>query len=149
MLFLWVFGGNVEDRLGHLRFLIFYIVAGLIASLAQVLMSPDSMVPVIGASGAIAGVLGAHLLLFPRARITTLLIIVIVPLVVDLPAVVLLVVWFLSQFAAGLAALETGEAVYGGVAIWGHIAGFLAGIFLALLLEPVRRSANFTSERWL
>ena len=135
MLFLWVFGANVEDRLGHSKFFVLYLLGGFIAALAQVLMAPDSLTPIIGASGAIAGVLGAHLLLFPRAQITTLIFIVFFPLFLDIPAVVLLLVWFLTQFAAGIAALETGDAFYGGVAIWGHIGGFVAGILLGGLLR--------------
>ena len=136
MLFLWVFGSNVEDRLGHLSFLMLYLMAGFIAALAQVVMSSDSLVPIIGASGAIAGVLGAHLILFPSARIRTIILVIIIPFILDLPAFVLLAVWFLSQFAAGVASLETGDAFYGGVAIWGHIGGFVAGILLGGLLKP-------------
>jgi membrane associated rhomboid family serine protease len=136
MLFLWVFGGNVEDRLGHERFLALYLLAGLAATLTQILMSPDSFVPVIGASGAIAGVLGAYLFLFPHVRVLTLVFIGIFPLPIDLPAVALLVFWFASQFIAGVASLETGEALYGGVAYWGHIGGFVAGAILGLLLVP-------------
>lgn len=137
MLFLWVFGGNVEDRLGHLRFLTLYLLAGLIASLTQVLMSPDSLAPIIGASGAIAGVLGAYLFLFPRAKVLTLVIIILVPILVDLPVIFLLIFWFASQFVAGVASLETGEALYGGVAYWGHVGGFVAGAILALMLVPI------------
>jgi membrane associated rhomboid family serine protease len=136
MLFLWVFGGNVEDRLGHGRFLALYLLAGFIASFTQILMSPDSLVPVIGASGAIAGVLGAYLFLFPRARVLTLVFILLFPLLVDLPAIAVLVIWFANQFLAGVASLETGEALYGGVAYWGHVGGFLAGAILGLVLAP-------------
>jgi membrane associated rhomboid family serine protease len=142
MLFLWVFGGNVEDRLGHARFLALYFFAGFAATLLQVFMSFDSLVPLIGASGAIAGVLGGYLLLFPRARVLTLVIVILFPLFVELPAVFLLLVWFASQFASGVASLETGEALYGGVAYWGHIGGFIAGLVLALLLEPEHARPN-------
>jgi membrane associated rhomboid family serine protease len=142
MLFLWVFGGNVEDRLGHGRFLELYLLAGLAASFTQILMLPDSFAPVIGASGAIAGVLGAYLFLFPRAQVLTLIILVIIPLFVDLPAVALLIFWFASQFVAGVAALETGDAFYGGIAYWGHIGGFAAGAILGLLLAPENRGNN-------
>ncbi|HEX8139557.1 MAG TPA: rhomboid family intramembrane serine protease [Pyrinomonadaceae bacterium] len=136
MLFLWVFGAGVEERLGHGRFTVLYLLAGLAASLTQISMSPDSPVPVIGASGAIAGVLGAYLFLFPRARVLTLIFIIIFPLLIDLPAVALLVIWFANQLLAGVASLETGEALYGGVAYWGHIGGFVAGAILGLLLAP-------------
>jgi membrane associated rhomboid family serine protease len=142
MLFLWVFGANVEDRLGHGRFFALYLLAGLIASFTHILMLPDSPAPVIGASGAIAGVLGAYLCLFPRARVLTLIFILIVPLFLDLPAIALLVFWFASQFVAGVASLETGEALYGGVAYWGHIGGFIAGAILGLLLARERTMTN-------
>jgi membrane associated rhomboid family serine protease len=137
MLFLWVFGGNVEDRLGHVRFLTFYFLAGFAAALTQVFMLFDSAAPVIGASGAIAGVLGAYLVMFPRARVLTIIIVIFFPLFVDLPAIFLLVLWFVTQFASGIASLETGAALYGGVAYWGHIGGFIAGVILTLLLDPV------------
>lgn len=144
MLFLWVFGGNVEDRLGHVRFLALYLLAGFISAFTQVLLSSDSLAPIIGASGAIAGVLGAYLFLFPRARIVTLVFILVFPLLLDLPAIVLLVVWFASQFVAGVASLETGDAFYGGVAVWGHIGGFVAGAILGLLLKPALTRTNLS-----
>jgi membrane associated rhomboid family serine protease len=136
MLYLWVFGRNVEDCLGHGRFLALYLLGGFAASFTQILVSPDSFAPVIGASGAIAGVLGAYLFLFPRARVLTLILILILPLLVDLPAIALLIFWFASQFVAGVASLEIGDALYGGVAYWVHIGGFVAGAILGLLLAP-------------
>lgn len=139
MLFLWVFGGNVEDRLGHTRFLLLYFLAGFIAAFIQVLMSIDSFAPIIGASGAIAGVLGGYLFLFPRAKVLTVIVLIIFPLFVELPAVLLLLMWFVTQFVSGVASLETGEAVYGGVAYWGHIGGFVAGAILALILSPAEK----------
>ena len=142
MLFLWVFGGNVEDRLGHARFLALYFLAGFAAAFLQVFISFDSLTPIIGASGAIAGVLGGYLVLFPRARVLTVVIVILFPLLVELPAIFLLLVWFASQFASGVASLETGDALYGGVAYWGHIGGFIAGIVLALLLEPEHTMRN-------
>jgi rhomboid family protein len=144
MLFLWVFGGNVEDRFGHVRFLALYLLAGFVATFTQVVMSSHSLAPIIGASGAIAGVLGAYLFLFPRARITTLVFILLFPLLVDLPAIVLLIVWFASQFVAGVASLETGDAFYGGVAVWGHIGGFVTGAILGLLLKPAIIRTNLS-----
>ena len=136
MLFLWVFGGNVEDRLGHARFLLLYFLAGFVAAFTQVLMLTDSMAPIIGASGAIAGVLGGYLFLFPRARVLTIVVIFIVPILLELPAIVLLLMWFATQFASGVASLETGEAIYGGVAYWGHIGGFIGGAILTVILDP-------------
>lgn len=134
MLFLWVFGRDVEEYFGGARFFTLYLLSGLGASFVQVWMTPDSPVPGIGASGAIAGVLGAYLLLFPRSRVMTLVVLIVFPLFVELPAVLLLAVWFAGQFASGVASLETGEALYGGVAYWGHVGGFLSGVALALLL---------------
>jgi membrane associated rhomboid family serine protease len=145
MLFLWVFGGNVEDRLGHVRFLAFYFLAGFAAAFTQVFMLFDSAAPVIGASGAIAGVLGGYLVMFPRARVLTMILVIFFPLFFDLPAIFLLLFWFVSQFASGIASLETGEALYGGVAYWGHIGGFIAGAILALLFDLENYSAQFIS----
>jgi membrane associated rhomboid family serine protease len=139
MLFLWVFGGNVEDRLGHTRFLLLYFLAGFVAALTQVFISMDSLAPIIGASGAIAGILGGYLFLFPRARVLTLVVVVVVPLFVELPAILLLLMWFATQFVSGVASLETGEALYGGVAYWGHIGGFIAGAILGVILDPGAR----------
>jgi membrane associated rhomboid family serine protease len=136
MLFLWVFGGNVEDRLGHTRFFLLYFLAGFIAAFTQVFMSIDSLAPVIGASGAIAGVMGGYLFLFPRARVLTLVVLIVFPLFFELPAIFLLLIWFATQFASGVASLETGEALYGGVAYWGHIGGFIGGALLTLVLDP-------------
>ena len=136
MLFLWVFGRNVEDEIGHGRFLMLYLVAGLAAALAQVWAMPFSRAPLIGASGAIAGVLGAYLFLFPRSRILTLVPIFFIPFFWELPAVLLLLIWFIGQFSAGLASLDTGQALYGGVAYWAHIGGFITGAALSVLFQP-------------
>jgi membrane associated rhomboid family serine protease len=142
MLFLWVFGGNVEDRLGHTRFFLLYFLAGFIAALIQVLMSIDSFAPIIGASGAIAGVLGGYLFLFPRAKVLTVIVLIVFPLFVELPAILLLLMWFVTQFVSGIASLETGEALYGGIAYWGHIGGFIGGALLTLMLDPVSHRRN-------
>jgi membrane associated rhomboid family serine protease len=128
MLYLWIFGNNVEDAMGHGRFLVFYLVCGLLATLAHALSDPFSTVPVIGASGAISGVLGAYLLLHPRAKIVVL----IVPLVLRLPAWLVLLGWFAMQGISAFAAQADG----GGVAWWAHIGGFCAGM---VLLMPFRR----------
>ena len=138
MLFLWIFADNVEDRLGHLRFLVVYLGCGAAAAVAQVLASPHSSVPMVGASGAIAGVLGAYLLLFPSARVVTL-----VPLglfwnTIELPAFVFLGVWFLIQWVQGLTTIGQVAGV-GGVAFWAHIGGFVCGMIGVLILRPRQR----------
>lgn len=125
MLYLWIFGDNVEDRLGHVRFLLFYLACGLAAGLTQVLFQAGSQVPMIGASGAIAGVLGAYAVIFPRARIKTFVFLVFYIDVVPVPAAVILGLWFLLQV------LNVGMG--GGVAWFAHVGGFLAGIALARL----------------
>jgi len=130
--FLWLFGDNVEDRLGHLRFLWFYVFAGLIAGLAHVLSGPESMVPTIGASGAIAGVLGAYLALYPRAKVATVLWLGLLIDVIELPAVTFLGIWFVMQLVPGLLSASLGQV--GGVAWWAHIGGFAAGYAFIRLL---------------
>lgn len=147
MLFLWVFGGNVEDRLGHGRFLGLYLASGLLAAATQMWVAPDAMMPMIGASGAIAGVLGAYLFLFPRARVLTLVPILFLFFFWELPAILVLALWFLGQFVSGVAVLDTGQALYGGVAYWAHIGGFLAGALSGILLEP-QRSARPRPGTW-
>jgi membrane associated rhomboid family serine protease len=130
MLFLWVFGNNVEDRMGPAVFLLFYLAAGVVAALAQVLISPDSQVPLIGASGAIAGTLGAYIVLYPRARVLTAIFFFFITLV-EIPAVVVLGLWFVLQFFSGVGQL--GRSVSGGVAFFAHIGGFVFGALVALL----------------
>ena len=137
MLYLYVFGDNIEDRLGHFGYLIFYVLCGITSALTQVFFSQDSLVPVIGASGAIAGVLGAYFLLYPRARILTMIPLVIFFPVVELSAFFFLGFWFMMQFLQ--AALASGTELSGGVALWAHAGGFVAGaVFLPvfLLLRP-------------
>jgi membrane associated rhomboid family serine protease len=137
MLYLWIFGDNVEDRLGHLRFLLFYVAAGAAAGLTHVVLGPTSTLPTVGASGAIAGVLGAYLVTFPRSRILTLIPIFIFPWFVEIPAIIYLVFWFLMQLLAGIGSL--GMAVEtGGVAVWAHVGGFVAGVVLMKLMQPPR-----------
>jgi len=132
MWFLVVFGDNVEDRLGHVRFLIFYVLAGAASMLIQGVVLPGSNVPAIGASGAIAGVLGAYLVLYPGARVRTLVFL----FIVDLPAVVFLGVWFLTQLMNGTASLSPGAAAAAaGVAWWAHVGGFVVGMGLCVLLR--------------
>jgi membrane associated rhomboid family serine protease len=139
MLYLWIFGNNVEDALGHFRFLIFYFLCGVLASLAQVLASVNSTIPGIGASGAIAGVLGAYLVLFPRARIITLIPLGIFTQLAELPAVIVLGFWFILQLFNGVLALGLPSA--GGVAWFAHIGGFVAGWLLVRLFAIGRRQA--------
>lgn len=130
MLFLWIFGDNMEDEMGHLGFLVFYVASGLLAGLAHVVFAPGSVVPTVGASGAIAGVMGGYLLLFPRAKVDILLIIIIFFRVFTLPAYILLAIWFVLQFFGGLGA----NPETGGVAYWAHAGGFVAGIVLTFPL---------------
>lgn len=134
MLFLWIFGDNVEDAFGHFRYLIFYILCGLGATAVHIFSVPQSVVPVVGASGAIAGVLGAYLFLFPRARVLTLIPIFFFFHVIELPALVFLGIWFVMQFFSGL--LSIGVPSGGGVAWWAHVGGFASGV---ILLYPFKR----------
>jgi rhomboid family protein len=136
MLYLWIFGNNVEDRFGRLRFLVFYLVGGIIAALAQVAIDPGSTVPTIGASGAIAATLGAYLVLFPGARVTTAIFLVFFYQLIEVPAVVVLVFWFVLQLLDGLGSLGvTGATEAGGVAFFAHIGGFIFGAAVALLVR--------------
>ena len=140
MLFLWIFGDNVEDRLGHGRFVAFYLMSGIAAALAQTSLEPDSLVPMVGASGAIAGVMGAYLVLYPHSRVLMLF-----PFPVflfELPAVVFLVMWFLVQFLNGVNQLPIFErnAISGGVAFWAHVMGFVAGLMLVVFMKRPERT---------
>jgi membrane associated rhomboid family serine protease len=132
MLFLWVFGNNIEDSMGHARFLLFYLLCGVAAALAHVYLSPGSQLPMVGASGAISGIMGAYVLLYPHARVQTW----IPPLfVVNLRALFFLGYWFVLQLLMGAATFgpEAGEG--GGVAVWAHVGGFVAGLVLVKLFE--------------
>ena len=128
--YLWIFGDNVEDRMGHFRFLVFYLLCGLAAGLLHVGFNASSVVPSVGASGAIAGVLGAYLVSYPMARILTLIPFFFFWPIVELPALLVLGAWFLIQLLSGTAAIATASSTTGGVAWWAHIGGFLAGIVL-------------------
>ncbi len=138
MLYLWIFGDNVEDMMGHARYLVFYLLVGLAAVWAHILSSPTSTVPLVGASGAIAGVLGAYLVLFPRARIISLLPIGFFLTRVAVPALLFLPIWFLMQFFFGLASFGAQTA---GVAWWAHVGGFVAGMVLVKLFARRERPA--------
>ena len=124
MWFLWLFGNNVEDSMGHLRFLFFYIMTGLVGALAHIFTDPDSLIPTVGASGAISGVMGAYLLLYPRIKIETLFILFVFIKIIPVPAWFVLGEWFALQLLSGY----TAPAVGGGVAFWAHIGGFVAGL---------------------
>jgi membrane associated rhomboid family serine protease len=134
MLYLWIFGNNVEDRLGRLGFLLFYLAGGMVAALTQVAIDPASDVPLVGASGAIAAVLGAYFVLFPRARVLSIVYVVVFFQLIEVPAVFVLGLWFLLQVIDGLASLGAIDIV-GGVAIFAHIGGFVAGMLAGLLLR--------------
>jgi membrane associated rhomboid family serine protease len=131
MLYLFIFGAAVEEAMGHLRFLLFYLICGIASALAMAAFTPHSTVPVIGASGAIAGVLGAYFVLYPRAKITTILPIFVLIYFVEIPAIVYLLVWFVAQLYAGL---SQNPEVNGGVAWWAHVGGFLVGMLLGPML---------------
>lgn len=126
---LWIFADNVEDALGHARFVVFYLCCGVLAMAVHVLINPDSQVPIVGASGAIAGVMGAYTRLFPKAVVTTMVPLFIIPLVFDLPAKFFLLLWLAVQLLSALAAGPMSGGG-GGVAFWAHIGGFLAGLVL-------------------
>ena len=132
MLYLWIFGNNVEDTLGHIRYLIFYLLSGIAAALAQTVVGPSSLVPMVGASGAISGVLGAYLVLFPGAHVTTLIILGFFFRVVQIPAMVVLGFWIVLQVLNGLGSFGAS----GGVAFFAHIGGFVAGMGLLFVLRP-------------
>lgn len=131
MLYLFVFGDNVEDLMGHGRYLIFYLAVGIAASMAHVLSSPASVVPTVGASGAIAGVLGAYFVNFPRSRVLALIPIGLFLPMVEVPSIVFLFLWFITNLFSGMASL--GAQAQGGVAWWAHIGGFVAGMVISVL----------------
>jgi membrane associated rhomboid family serine protease len=146
MWFLWIFGDNIEDHLGHFSYLLFYLVSGIAAALTHILLNPGSNVPTVGASGAIAGVMGAYFVLYPKARVLTL-----VPLIIFftfwwLPAWVMLGYWFVVQFLMGAATsiAETSQNT-GGVAVWAHVGGFVTGILLIKLLPERRGRYRYAS----
>jgi membrane associated rhomboid family serine protease len=140
MLFLWIFGDNVEDRMGHVRYLFFYLACGVVAAMSQVVLDPDSLVPMVGASGAIAGVMGAYLVLYPHSRVLMLF-----PFPVflfELPAVAFLGLWFVVQFLNGIGQLPVfqQDQISGGVAFWAHVTGFVTGLVLVVFLKRPERT---------
>jgi membrane associated rhomboid family serine protease len=142
MLFLWIFGDNVEDALGHVRYILFYIASGIAAAGAQMLVGPDSMVPMVGASGAIAGVLAAYVSLYPRSRVTVLVPIFVFISFFEFPAWLVILEWFALQLLSGLGALAVPSAG-GGVAFFAHIGGFTCGLLLIRLLMIGRETVPY------
>ena len=151
-LFFWVFGNNVEDSMGRGRFLMFYLLCGLVAAAAHVIFSPGSAIPTVGASGAISGTLGAYLLLYPRVRVKVLIPIIIIPWIVHVRAWVVLIMWFVWQVLSGLEELgQLRSDVSGGVAVWAHVGGFVAGLLLIRLFVDrtlVERRTTIGDARW-
>lgn len=140
-LFLWVFGNNVEDAMGRVRFIAFYLLCGLAAAAAHVMVSPGSPIPTVGASGAVSGVLGAYLILFPRVRVNMLFWFIVIIRVIPVPAWLVLVYWFVVQLVTGLPELSRVDAeISGGVATWAHVGGFVAGAVLVFLFANVRQA---------
>jgi membrane associated rhomboid family serine protease len=144
MLYLWIFGDNVEDRLGHGWFLGFYLCCGTAAALGQAATQPYSIVPMIGASGAIAGVMGAYFVLFPQSRILTAVLIFFFLDLIEIPAIFFLGIWFLMQFFSGVGSLGA-DSAEGGVAFWAHVAGFMTGGLIGALRKLGERSER---RRW-
>lgn len=134
MVYLWIFGDNIEDRLGHVRYLVFYLGAGVVAALLQLVFNPTSGVPMLGASGAIAGVMGAYFVLYPQSRVLTVIFIVFYVDVVEIPALFFLGIWFLMQVLNGLGSLGL-RSDSGGTAFWAHVGGFAAGACVGAVLR--------------
>ncbi len=147
MLYLFVFGDNIEDRLGHMRFLIFYLVCGIVAGFTHILVNAGSPIPSIGASGAIAGVLAAYLRLFPSADVRTLLFIGPFIAMPRIRATFLIIFWFITQFLSGVMSLGATSEQTSGVAVWAHVGGFVAGFLLVQFIAPPRRPA-FAAARY-
>jgi membrane associated rhomboid family serine protease len=148
MLFLWIFGNNVEDAMGPVKYVVFYLVAGLAATAGQVIVDPSSTIPGIGASGAIAGVLGGYLILFPRARVVTVVFIIFFFTILELPALVFLVIWFAQQALFGYFDLLQPTGGGGGVAYFAHIGGFVFGLALVkLFADEARRQRQLERAR--
>ncbi len=148
MLYLWIFGDNVEDRMGHGRFLTFYLGCGVAAALAQAYVSPDSAIPMVGASGAIAGVMGAYFVLYPHSRIVTLVPLFIFIQIVEVPAIFFLGIWFLMQFMSGIGSIaDAADGARGGIAFWAHAAGFVAGLIgVVIFKRPERERVEWWND---
>jgi membrane associated rhomboid family serine protease len=145
LLCLWIFGDNVEDRMGHGRYLVFYLLAGVAAALLETLANPASPLPLVGASGAIAGVMGAYLFMFPHSRIHVLVILIFYIDIVEMPATIFLGLWFVLQILGGVGRVAAGAT--GGVAFWAHVGGFVTGAAASFLFRrPERAQAEWWSE---
>jgi len=146
---LFIFGDNVEDRLGSGRYLIFYLLCGLVAALAHIVVASGSSVPVVGASGAISGVMGAYIVLFPLARVVTLMPVFFLPWFVEIPALIYIGMWFISQLFSGIFALGAGiYRIYGGVAWWAHVGGFVIGVISVKLFERKRSYREWQPDEY-
>ncbi len=147
MWFLWIFGDNVEDVMGHGKYLLFYLLCGVAAAAGQMVINPGSDVPMVGASGAIAGVMGAYIIKFPRARILTLVFVFVFITTFEVPAVLMLAYWFIIQLFSGVGSIARTHTSEGGVAFFAHVGGFLAGMLLIKLMgakQPYRRRRDLT-----
>lgn len=140
ILFFWIFGNNIEERLGHIRFIFFYLFCGVAAALSHILLSPNSTVPMIGASGAVSGMLGAYILLFPMTQVRTIVLLGFYITVVRVPALIVIGFWAIIQVLSAL--LSQGNAAQGGIAFFAHVGGFVAGLFTIKLWQPRR------SNKW-
>jgi membrane associated rhomboid family serine protease len=145
MWYLWIFGDNVEDRVGHGRFIVFYLLCGIVAALGHVGMDPSSTLPTIGASGAIAGVMGTYFVLYPHSRVLTAIFIFFFLDLVEIPAIFFLGIWFLMQLFNGVGSIGASASTTGGVAFWAHVFGFLAGLLCGLFAR-MREPAH--AEYW-
>jgi membrane associated rhomboid family serine protease len=145
MWFLWIFGDNVEDAMGHTRFLVFYLLCGLSAAAVQVIVNPESAIPMVGASGAIGGVMGAYILLYPRVHVHMLIFLGFIITRVAVPAIFMLGYWFVLQLLSGLTTIG---APGGGVAFWAHVGGFVAGALLILVFRDPRLLARHPYHGW-
>ncbi len=134
MLYLWIFGDNVEDCLGHAGFLVFYLAAGASAAILQIFFNPYSTIPMLGASGAIAGVMGAYFVLYPHSRVLTVVFLVFLLDVVEIPAIFLLGIWFVMQLLSGVGSIAASSAG-GGTAFWAHVGGFVVGVMAGVVLR--------------
>ena len=148
MLFLWVFGQKIEDLLGHAKYLVFYLLCGIVAALGQTVANPYSTIPMVGASGAIAGVMGAYLIKFPRARILTLVFIVFFVTTIEIPAPIMLGFWFVTQLFNGLGSIARTHVSQGGTAFFAHIGGFVAGMALVKVMGSSDRYNRRRDRYW-
>lgn len=149
MLALYIFGDNVEDRMGSWRYLLFYLLCGIAAAALYIFFNQNSTIPTIGASGAISGVLGAYIVLFPRARVMTLVLLIFIPWFIDIPAVIYIGAWFASQLLNGMLTIVNGAQGFGGIAWWAHVGGFMTGIILVRLFTAGHEPRKlYPDEHW-